>query len=112
MDNQLPPANKYFYRVKMSDKDGTVNYSQTIVLYTVAASTLIAYPNPTHGSVTLQLKDNSLLNTSLRLLSIDGRLISIQVITSPQQLIDLSRLANGVYLLQLANGSAVKVLKF
>jgi hypothetical protein len=102
---------RYFYQLKMSDKDGTVTYSQTIVLFAVAASALSIYPNPTHGSVTLQLKDNSRLSTPLKLLSIDGRLINEQLITTPQQLIDLSRLAHGSYLLQLANGSTIKVLK-
>ena len=111
MDSQLPRATQFFYRLKMSDKDGTITYSQTILLYTVAPSGLSVYPNPTHGSVTLQLKDNSLLNTQLKLLSIDGRLITEQVITAQQQLIDLSRVSRGVYVLQFANGSSVKVLK-
>jgi N-acetylneuraminic acid mutarotase len=110
-DNQLPPSSKYFYRLKMSDKDGTVTYSQTIVLYTVAAAGLSVYPNPTHGSIILRLKDNSLLNTPLKLLSIDGRLIRQYLITEQQQQLDLTGLSNGVYLLQFTNGSTVKVLK-
>ena len=111
MDTQLPPSTRYFYRLKMSDKDGTVTYSQTIVLYTVAPSGLSVYPNPTHGSVILQLKDNSLLNTPLKLLSIDGRQIRQYLITGQQQQLDLTGVSNGVYLLQFANGSTVKVLR-
>jgi N-acetylneuraminic acid mutarotase len=111
IDSPLPPSARYFYRLKMSDKDGVVNYSQIIELYAPAASALSVYPNPTHGSVFLQQTDNSLLSTLATLLSIDGRLVRQYMITSQQQQLDLTGLSSGVYLLRLANGTAVKLLK-
>ena len=108
-DNQLPTASKFFYRLKMSDKDGVVNYSQTIVLYSAAASGLSVYPNPAHGSAILQLIDNSLLNTPARLLTIDGKPVRQYLITSQQQQLDLNGIAHGVYLLQMANGTTIRI---
>jgi N-acetylneuraminic acid mutarotase len=109
-DDQLPPSAEYFYRLKMSDRDGTQTYSQTIVLYATTVSVLNIYPNPTLGSTTLQLKDNSLLNTPARLLSVKGRLVRQYMITAQQQQLDLTGLSNGVYLLQLANGTTLRII--
>ena len=66
------------------------------------------------GSVTAVGSGNnsySDTNTPLRLLDLNGRLITEQVITTQQQRIDLSGLSHGVYLSQFANGSTLKVLK-
>ena len=110
-DTHLAVSTGYFYRIEMKDRDGSTNYSQTIFLQSVAGSGLAVYPNPATSFVLVQMNDNSLQNTPLRLLDLDGRLITEQVITTQQQRIDLSSLSHGIYLLQFANGSTVKVLK-
>ena len=111
-DNQLPASNVFFYRLSMVDANGDSTWSQTIELNAATTSRgLILYPNPAHGSVTLQLQDNSLLNSTLRLLDLNGRLLRQQMITAKQETIDLTNLARGIYLLQLANGAALKILK-
>jgi hypothetical protein len=110
-DTHLLVNTSYYYRIEMKDKDGNIGYSQTIFLQSMAGSGLTVCPNPATSFVMVQMSDNSLLNTPLRLLDLNGRLITEQVITAQQQLIDLSGLSHGVYLLQFANGSSVKVLK-
>jgi N-acetylneuraminic acid mutarotase len=110
-DLRLPASSVFFYRLSMVDKDGSGSYSQTIILHVAAAAGLSLYPNPARDMVTLQLKDNSLVNTPLSVLDIDGHLIREVIVAGQQQTIDLSGLARGIYLLRLANGSTLRFLK-
>jgi hypothetical protein len=109
-DTHVLVSVSYYYRIEMKDKDGKISYSQTILLQSAASSGLTVYPNPATSFVIEQLNDNSLLNTPLRLLDLNGRLITEQIITAQQQRIDLSQLSRGIYYLQFANGSTVKIL--
>ena len=110
-NHPLPGA--AFYRLKTVDLDSSVAYSSIIVLTNAmaASSSLRVYPNPTASGITVSLPTDALLNTSVKLFSLDGRLISEQVITSRQQYFDLHEFAAGVYFLQLANGVSAKIVK-
>jgi len=110
-DLRLPASSVFFYRLSMVDKDGSAGYSQTIILHAAPAAGLCLYPDPARDMVTLQLKDNSLVNTPLSVLDIGGHLIREVLITGQQQTIDLSGLARGIYLLRLVNGSTLRFLK-
>jgi N-acetylneuraminic acid mutarotase len=114
-DAALPAgAGTFYYRLKMVDRDSSFSWSTTIIVHDGEASSagLILYPNPAQGSSTLQLPANSgLLNTPASLFDIGGRMIRQYLITSQQQPIDLSNIPQGVYLLKLANGTTLRLVK-
>ena len=100
-----------FYRLSVEQQNGDSSYSQTVVLTNPGHTGASIGPNPATTGTTLTVTGDDLLGTSARLLDVDGRTISEQLITSRQQYIDLSHAAAGVYFLQLSNGVILKIMK-
>jgi len=109
-DDQLLNGNLY-YQLRMQDNDGVFTYSKIIMLSAKQSFKFNVYPNPAKNNITLQIFDNSLLNTYVSLFDPSGRLVNTFRITSWQQNIDLSRVQSGICFLQLSNGKTVKILK-
>jgi N-acetylneuraminic acid mutarotase len=115
-DDAILPAgfNTFSYRLKMVDRDSSFSWSTTIIVHHGEASSggLVLYPNPTRNASTLQLPaGSSLLNTPASLFDVGGRMIRQYLITSGQQQIDVSNIPQGVYLLKLANGTTLRLVK-
>jgi hypothetical protein len=112
-DDHLPAGSStFYYRLKETDNLGNIVYSQTIVLNGVVTGNITLYPNPATSGAILSIPGNStLIGTTARLYDLGGRFLSEQLISSPQQYINLNSLAGGVYLLKLANGQTLKLIK-
>jgi N-acetylneuraminic acid mutarotase len=111
-DDKLPPENNLYYRLRMEDIDGSVTYSRIIVLSgNQSTAQYSVFPNPAINNTTLQVGDNSLLNTPAKLFDEAGRLVAALQITNPQQYIDLSHVPKGICFLRLSNGKTIKILK-
>ena len=107
-----PPAGQTaFYRVRMTDAEGNSSYSEIISLIQPGGGCLTAYPNPAGQGTTVHIGDADLLNTPVKLLDLNGRLIREQMITTTQQYIDLYDVPAGIYLLQFVNGTTIKIIK-
>lgn len=98
-----------YYRLKMSDLDGTYTYSKIISL-TGQGDLAAIYPNPVGALVTFRVNDG-LLKTTANLYDITGRLIQRVVITAYKQQINTKSLASGLYILKFADGTAERFLK-
>jgi hypothetical protein len=117
-DAQPPVQGNVFYRLKVEDRMGNVTWSSVVELTRTGYTHTSVFPNPAVSGVTLQIDGSSLLNTPVpllntpaRLLDADGRTISVQMVTGQQQYFDLHGLAGGIYFLQLADGTTIKILK-
>lgn len=110
-DAHPPAPGNVLYRLKIVSAFGEPSYSPVISFTLTGSGSVSVYPNPATTGVTLQTAGNSFLNTPVKLLDLSGRLISEQVITGQQQYIDLHRVPAGIYLLQLAGGTTMKVVK-
>lgn len=67
-------------------------------------SSIDVYPNPTDRMITIQLKAQKTSNFNISLWSNDGRLIYSNIIQNThqfQEVIDLSQVAKGLYLLKI-----------
>jgi hypothetical protein len=96
-DNKNANRSAYFYRLKMVDKDGKFNYSNVIYLNETVMPTFTVFPNPVSEYVTV----NGLQpNGTIRLMSIDGKVIQQQKVISPNVTLQLGGYAKGTYLLQ------------
>ena len=97
---------RYFYRVASSNSTGTSPFSET---GSVIAETLLGisgfevnvYPNPTSGVIHLE----SDFYSNLTVLDLSGRVL--KDFDRPTQVLDLSELKSGVYLLRLQFDSGV-----
>jgi hypothetical protein len=98
-----------YYRLKMSDRDGTFTYSKIISL---AGNGNFAgiYPNPAGTMVTFQVGD-ALLKTTANLYDISGRRIQSVIITGNKQQINVKTLASGLYVLRFADGTTERFVK-
>ena len=98
----------------MVNDDSTFSWSSTIVVLHDNASGggAMLYPNPAKNVSTLQIPANSsLLNTPATLFDVSGRMIRQYLITGQQQRLDLTNIPQGVYLLKLANGTTLSLVK-
>jgi hypothetical protein len=98
-----------YYRLKMSDLDGTYTFSKIIALKN-DSGLAVMYPNPTEALVTFRVRD-SLVKTTAGLYDMAGRRIQSVVITSNQQQLNTKALASGIYILKFADGTASKFIK-
>jgi hypothetical protein len=95
MDNEASGIN--YYRLKMVDKDGSYNYSQTVVVSFEQLDKQInseVFPNPSTGSITIRTKAGN----SYRLVDIQGRIIRQGIADAEMH---WQNLEQGVYILQL-----------
>jgi hypothetical protein len=100
-----------WYRIQQTDIDGRTGYSAVIRL--TAVKTLVSatvFPVPARGQVTLQITGEELLHTKAVLVDVKGIQVKSILINDYNTVIDLHNLPGGLYLLQLANGSSLKIV--
>jgi hypothetical protein len=68
-----------------------------------------AYPNPTDGMLTIQMRENK--TSALKVVDMFGRVIGEFKIDTVNRSIDISNLPSGLYLLMFEEGSALKFIK-
>ena len=99
------------YRLKMIDVDGRFTYSNIIKLTNQLSNQSTVYPNPVTDNATLQIGDRKLLNTRANMIDANGRIIKTILIKNSFEIIDMSGLPSGLYMLKMANGSSLKIIK-
>ncbi|MCF2498927.1 choice-of-anchor Q domain-containing protein [Dyadobacter chenhuakuii] len=98
-----------YYRLKMSDRDGTYTYSK-IISVDGEADLKAIYPNPANAEVTFRAS-NALLKTTATLHDISGRKLQTILISNNIQKLNISSLTSGVYMLKFADGTVEKFVK-
>jgi predicted esterase len=103
------PQHVTYYRLRQLDKDGKFRYSRIVAVNNVNSRwSLEYYPNPVVDVLQVQLQspDKGLLR--IRLLSIDGRVVSEQQVRKDQDVfnakINVQHLERGVYVMELNVG--------
>ncbi|MBP6431553.1 MAG: T9SS type A sorting domain-containing protein [Ferruginibacter sp.] len=95
-------SNVYFYRLKMVDIDGKFKYSSIIKLaITSNPSSIQVFPNPTTDRITISgLKGSN----TIKLTSVDGRLLLQQKSTNQSVTLPLNQFAAGTYIVEIDDG--------
>lgn len=99
-----------YYRIRQKDKIGTFSYSTVLSLKNAGLNGISVYPNPFTNNLTITLKDAN-ENASLRIYDTQGRMVRQVQVNEFTQRLDLSGLADGVYLMRFGNGEVIKVVK-
>ena len=93
----------YYYRLKMNDLDGRFTYSAVIEvrLSCQGQHSVAVFPNPARSLITIQSNGTAVEAT---VLAANGQLVKRQKLgTSSTAQMDISGLANGIYLLQVTH---------
>lgn len=117
LDYQLvhknPVVGKNYYRLQMIDRDGSNNYSEIrTVNFKKGQNILAIYPNPYSSEFTIEAEFAQSGNARLEVRDILGRVVAQQQLMTEAglqkiTLNNLSKLANGTYLLRVFAGNEV-----
>lgn len=101
-----------WYRILRTDIDERLSYSAVIrIAGGKARISAIVYPVPSGGNVTLQITGEELLHTKAILVDMQGHVMKSILINNYNTPISLQGMPGGMYLLQLANGSSLKIVQ-
>ena len=103
----------YFYRVKQVDFDGQFDYSEIarVEVAGVQAFELKAYPNPTHGAITLDVFATQDAAVKIVVRSLQGEVKKVVESTGLSIGLDLSSFPKGYYFVEAYQGQQKKTLK-
>jgi hypothetical protein len=88
------------YRIRLLLKNGQTILSEPASVYFFGGDSHLVFPNPvTHGAVTIIQQGTA--NGTLRLFTIDGRLLLERRLTATQNVIDLHPLPAGFYVYEI-----------
>lgn len=105
-----------YYRLKITDFDGSFVNSSLINIKSLKIGTeskLILYPNPVINTVNIE-HDIALSNAIIEIFSVNGVRVSSVKVAQGEFIstIDVSELANGIYLLNFDNNGKIETVKF
>jgi hypothetical protein len=101
-----------YYRLKMAENDGSaVNYSKTVSVNMSTKGAVKITPSLASDRITVDLPEN-LGEMMLNVLDISGRVISSTISSALQENIDVSNLAQGMYILRVESGRDVFTERF
>lgn len=104
-----PVQGKNFYRLKMIDQDGRIEYSKIIVLnLSCSGSTVLTYPNPVTDFLNVNITDTHNEKTIASLYNSNGKLVYIGSMKNGTNNIDMTNFAKGIYILQLKNNAGTQ----
>lgn len=103
MYDNAPLPGRSYYRLRQTDTDGRVTYSKIVSVEFILPGNLVQLlPNPTTGYINLVFRLTSPENCTLTITDLTGRLLytnQLRAVTFRAVHLDLSRYANGLYLL-------------
>lgn len=98
----------HYYRLKMTDIDGSFTYSEIKVIKVVAGITLQAFPNPARSFITVKgLEPRGVLE----LISIDGKCVYRSNTVNNTATISLQNVTGGIYIIQYKNNNKIQQVK-
>jgi hypothetical protein len=111
-DNSMASGATY-YRIKTTDKDGSLKYSQVVVINSRAGISASVFPNPAISSLTVN-HTSAMLGAKLSVLTLEGKLIKSLAVQqgAVQTAVSVSELLKGNYLLIYQNNGEKTVTKF
>ena len=103
-----PPAGVNYYRLKLVDRDGRFNYSNTIAIRDdgTGVPLFAVYPNPFRDQVEMAITFDRAAKLSLQLYDVSGKLVRTNTVIASSgfntiRLSGLENLASGTYFLEL-----------
>ncbi len=113
------PSNFYYYRLKMIDKDGTISYSQVLLLRRKSKSgnSISISPNPVIGTAQVNVTSSSTTLVEFQVIDVGGRIVlkqKIKVFEGTNSIVinKIHNLQAGVYIMQATIGNDKLITSF
>ena len=108
-----PPEGKSFYRLKLLDIDGRVNYSKTIAINSSCNnSSVLIYPNPVTDFLNINI---AVVSSSGKMKAVlyntQGQLLFNKPLASGTNVIDMRSIPSGIYSLQVIENDKISLYK-
>lgn len=105
---------KFYYRIKMIDNNGKFTYSRVIVENFVQKKSIVLQPSLVIGNQMTVHFDRVSIQGEMRILAKDGKLIQLINLKegARSEMLDLSNLASGMYILFLQDADGIQTSKF
>ena len=103
-----------YYRLKMNDLNGTYTYSKTVRIAECNVINGQASLSPIPATTSMKLWTGNAVNlvgTEAKIIDAMGKLTMAVAVTSSEQVIDISKMPAGFYMVRLANGESIKFNK-
>jgi hypothetical protein len=108
--------NQSFYRIKITAKDGSIVYTNTIGCNSRAGDNVIVYPNPVKTDVKMQLNSSYKEEANVFILSSDGRRVKNTSLSLKKGLNEISipvtDLPSGNYVIRFSTNQQMISSKF
>ena len=101
----------YYYRLKMVDIDGSGKYSSVIFIRNSVNGLTAVYPNPATNQITINVADQSLINTQVIMTDLSGKILQRISLNQATTQVNISNFAKGMYILKFTNGNSIKIVK-
>lgn len=104
--DKLPLQGNNFYRLKTTNLDGTVQYSEQVLLFNKSAQNIQVWPNPVKDMAQIFIPETLLTtgkNVQAILYAANGQLIQSVRIQNTQTQLNMAALASGMYTLKIIN---------
>ena len=117
IDHYIPENKTLYYRIKQYNKNGSINYSSVqIIAVNSGHQALTIYPNPVKNTLSFDIESSEKETASINILNSIGQAVTQSTAVLQQglnyQIIDVSKLSPGVYLLKLTTLHNMYTAKF
>ena len=111
-EDRAPLEGANYYRLKVGAPNGEESYSRTVLVRNtdIPAAVVEVFPNPAHDWVTIRCTAGALLGSNATVVDINGRVLK-KLRLERETVLDVQQWAAGVYMLRLADGSAVRIVR-
>jgi protocatechuate 3,4-dioxygenase beta subunit len=114
-DEDIDRNGKYYYRLRQVDLDGTIDYSDIVVITVDRKGDFKAdvYPNPAYGFVNINIQTSELTGVHAVILDVAGKLVMNNVINgdippgNSDIRVPLENLPAGTYIVRITSGEEV-----
>jgi hypothetical protein len=108
-----PLSGVIYYRLKMTDKDGSFRYSKVVIVNSRLRGIVSLYPNPATNLLTVT-HGKANINATVQVTAVNGRRMITQTLMpgALQTAVGVANLAAGTYTLVIINGTERTNMKF
>lgn len=108
-DGAIVYNNHYFYRLKMVDFDGNFSYSNVLHFQGKTLAGMALLGNPVKNTLLITGLQTS---GQISIFDMTGKLVKQKMVRSVKEILEVSSLRNGLYILKYNNGQSIETQKF